>query len=79
MTTVLRERLGQQIEIESTESLRRRVDELTDANIRYQAENTALARELTELREHLTDVEDDLATRTSLRHMIREKISQLEH
>jgi len=42
----LRERLGCQLEAESAESLRRRIDELTAANERYRSENIRLTTEL---------------------------------
>jgi hypothetical protein len=74
----LRERLGTQLEATSVESLRRRIDELTAANDRYRSENTRLAAELDTARAQLCTAEDDLvATRTSLRRMIRNHTSEI--
>jgi hypothetical protein len=73
-----REHLGNQLEIVSTESLRRRIDELTEANNRYRSENVRLATELDEIRARLAVAEEDLAaTRTSLRRMIRDHTSEI--
>ena len=67
----LREHLGAQLEAESAESLRRRIDELITANDRYRSENSRLATELDDTRQRLRMTEDDLgAARTSLRRMI---------
>lgn len=69
---ILRERLGEQLEIASSETLRQRVDTLTEANTRYGEENSQFRSELAQLRERLQSTEDDLAAaRTSLRRMIR--------
>ena len=74
----LREQLGNQLEAVSTESLRQRNDELTEANDRYRSENVRLAIELDEVRTRLSVAEDDLAaTRTSLRRMIRDQTSNI--
>lgn len=68
----LRAQLGSQLDVLSTESLRRRNDELTEANKRYRSENARLSAELDDLRGQLSVAENDLtATRTSLRRMIR--------
>lgn len=79
LKTILRERLGEQLEAESIRSLRQRIDELTDANIRYQNENLTLTSSnedfATQLRTHEADL---AAARTSLRRMIREQTSQLD-
>jgi hypothetical protein len=74
----LRERLGAQLEAESAESLRRRIDELITANDRYRSENSRLTTELNEMRQRLRMTEDELgAARTSLRRMIRERSAQI--
>ena len=73
LKNALRERLGAQLEAESAQSLRRRIDELTAANDRYRTENSRLATELDNARARLRTTEDDLgAARTSLRRMIRD-------
>ena len=78
LTKALRERLGAQLEAESPESLRRRIDELITANDRYRSENSRLATELNNTRQRLRMTEDDLGTaRTSLRRMIRERSAQI--
>jgi hypothetical protein len=70
----LREQLGSQLEVVSTEVLRRRNDELTEANNRYRSENACLATEL-----ELRTAEDDLAAaRLSLRRMIRTQSADIE-
>jgi regulator of replication initiation timing len=74
----LRERLGAQLEAESAESLRRRIDELITANDRYRSENSRLTTELNDTRQRLRMTEDELgAARTSLRRMIRERSAQI--
>jgi hypothetical protein len=74
----LRERLGAQLEAESAESLRRRIDELITAHDRDRSENSRLATELDDTRQRLRITEDDLgAARTSLRRMIRERSAHL--
>jgi hypothetical protein len=74
----MREHLGNQLEVVSTESLRRRIDELTEANTRYRSENVLLTTELDEVRAQLAVAENDLAaTRTSLRRMIRDHTSEI--
>lgn len=73
LKTALRERLGEHLEAESSQSLRRRVDELTAANDRYRLESIELHAELSQVRDQLQATQDDLAAaRTSLRRMIRE-------
>ncbi|MGB3359400.1 MAG: hypothetical protein WA972_10380 [Rhodococcus qingshengii] len=42
LKTILRENLGKQLEFESNETLRQRVDELAAANVRCQDENARL-------------------------------------
>ena len=75
---VLRERLGAQLEAESAESLRRRIDELITANDRYRSENSRLATELDDTRQRLRMTEDDLgAARTRLHRMIRERSAHI--
>jgi hypothetical protein len=74
----LRQQLGTQLEIASTESHRQRIDELSEANNRYRSENVHLATELNEIRAQLHIAEDDLAAaRASLRRMIREQTADL--
>lgn len=76
----VQERLGHHLETESSETLRRRVDELTEANNRYRNENDRLATQVEELADQVRSVEDDLtAARTSLRRMIREQTTALDH
>jgi regulator of replication initiation timing len=73
---VLRQRLGAQLEAESVASLRRRIDELVEANNHYRSENTRLATELDNVRAELSLAVDDLAAaRSGLRRMIRESSS----
>jgi regulator of replication initiation timing len=68
----LRQRIGEQSEQESVESLRRRVDELVASNDRYRTENVRLEAELLSSRQRLDDAEQEVAaTRTSLRRMIK--------
>jgi chromosome segregation ATPase len=75
----LRERLGSQLEAVSTESLRRRIDELSAASERYRSDNSRLVTELNDVRAQLQNTEDDLAaTRTSLRRMIRTQSADIE-
>jgi Family of unknown function (DUF6262) len=78
LKNLLRERLGQQLEAESNQSLRLRIDELTAANSRYRGENLELSQELKAAREHLFATEDDLAAaRLSLRRMIKSHAADL--
>jgi Family of unknown function (DUF6262) len=78
LKNALRERLGAQLEAESAESLRRRIDELITANDRYRSENSRLTTELNDTRQQLRITEDELeAARTSLRRMIRERSAQI--
>ena len=80
MKTILRERLGEQLESESSHSLQKRIDELTDATIRYQNENLTLTSSNKELATQIRTHEDDLAAaRTSLRRMIRERTELIEN
>jgi regulator of replication initiation timing len=75
---ILRERLGEQLEIASSETLRQRVDTLTEANNRYGDENRQLRAESEQLRERLQTTEDDLAAaRTSIRRMIRAQTDEI--
>lgn len=76
---LLREHLGGMLDEAAAVPLRRRVDELVDANRRYQDENLALATELAEARQSLIGVEEDLAAcRTSLRRMIKDQSSDIQ-
>ena len=78
LKNALRERLGAQLEAESAESLRRRIDELITANDRYRSENSRLTTELNDTRQQLRITEDELeAARTSLRRMIHERSAQV--
>jgi chromosome segregation ATPase len=78
LKTVLRERLGERLESESSQSLRRRVDELVEANSRLHRQNLELSTQLEAARGELASTEDDLAaTRTSLRQMIRSQSAEL--
>ena len=70
----LRGQLGEQLEAQSTETLRQRIDQLAEANDRYRAENSELRAELAQTREELQTTQDDLAAaRTGIRPMIREQ------
>jgi chromosome segregation ATPase len=78
LKTILRERLGQHLETESTETLRRHIDEITEANTRYQTEKAALTRRVEQLTDQLQATEDELsAARTSLRRMIKSQTADL--
>ena len=71
---ILRERLGEQLDATSSETLRQRVDHLTEATDRYRNENLQLRAELAQVRDQLGTAEDDVtAARESLRRMIREQ------
>lgn len=79
LKTALRERLGAQIEGASAESLRRRIDELTETTNRYRGENAQLTTDLEHVRGQLSVAESDLAaTRTSLRRMMKTQSAVLE-
>jgi hypothetical protein len=74
LKNALRERLGTELEVVSTETLRQRIDELTETNNRYRSDNQRLTAQLSEVRSQLETTENDLtAARTSLRRMIREQ------
>jgi hypothetical protein len=78
LTKALREQLGAQLEAASTESLRRRIDELTESNTRCRSENVRLGTELNEVRGQLQVTEDDLAgARASIRRLIRAQTSEI--
>ena len=71
---ILRERLGEQLDATSSETLRQRVDHLTEAIDRYRNEILQLRAELAQVRDQLGTAEDDVtAARESLRRMIREQ------
>lgn len=75
----LREQLGAQLEAASAESLRQRIDELTQANNRYRSENVRLAADLDDVRSQLHIADDDLAAaRASLRQMIRNQATGVQ-
>jgi chromosome segregation ATPase len=79
LKTALGKRLGERLEAESSQSLRRRVDELTAANTRYHSENLELNSQLDAVRAQLLNTEDDLAaTRTGLRRMIKGQSQQIQ-
>ncbi|QQG95587.1 hypothetical protein HBE99_00795 [Mycobacteroides chelonae] len=79
LKTIVKERLGERLEAESSESLRRRVDELSEANLHYHSEIAQLSSELTVVRDQLATAEDDLAAaRMSLRRMIKSHTADLE-
>ena len=68
----LQEWLGQQVEVTASETLRSRIDELSDSNRRYQVENASLTEKLEDMTKHLRLTEDELAAcRANLRHMIK--------
>jgi len=76
---ILREQLGEQLDATSSETLRQRVDHLTEANNRYREENLQLRAELAQAHDQLGTTEDDLAAaRESLRRMIKEQSQQLQ-
>jgi methyl-accepting chemotaxis protein len=76
---VLRERLGEQLDATSSETLRQRVDHLTEANNRYREENLQLRAELAQSHDQLRAAEDDLAAaRDSVRRMIKEHSQHLQ-
>lgn len=78
LKVVVRERLGQRLEVESSQTLRNRVDELAEANHRFQQENLTLNDQIRELGAKLASAEDDLAAaRTSLRHMIKRQSTEI--
>jgi hypothetical protein len=78
LKNLLREQLGHQLEAESTQSLRQRVDELNAANTRCHSENLRLTGELDAVRAQLLTTEDELTgARTSLRRMIRDQTAGL--
>lgn len=68
----LRLQLGQQLDQTSSASLVERVDELTHANQLQAAQHQQVSQENRQLRDRVTELEDDLAAaRTSLRRMIK--------
>jgi hypothetical protein len=78
LKVVIRERLGQRLEVESSQTLRNRVDELAGANHRLQQDNSVLTSQVEELNEKLNAAEDDLgAARTSLRRMIKSNSTEI--
>jgi Family of unknown function (DUF6262) len=75
---LIRQDLGRQLDGESHHQLRVRVDDLSNANQRLQADNRELTAERDQLRNDLRRTEDDLAAaRTSIRRMIREHSGDL--
>ena len=78
LKSILQERLGERLDAQSHESLRRRIDELTDVNARFHSEIAQLTTELTSTRDQLVIAEEDLAAaRTSLRRMIRNQTADI--
>jgi hypothetical protein len=78
LTEAVRGRLGEQLELQSSESLRKRIDQLVDANERYKIENSQLSAQLGQIRAELQSAQDDLAAaRTSIRRMIREQTDEI--
>lgn len=80
LAQALRQNLGNQLDQESFHHLRARADDLATANSRLQEDNRTLTTECERLRDMLRAAEDDLsAARTSLRRMIRDQTSDLNH
>jgi len=68
----LQDRLGAELESQSSQSLRQRIDELRAANTRLQTDNLELTKRLAEVTEEARLNEEDLAAaRASLRKMLR--------
>ncbi|MFF0062704.1 DUF6262 family protein [Streptomyces sp. NPDC005279] len=66
--------LGQQVEQLGTQDMVKRVDELSEENLRLSTAEREATAENVELRRRITELEDDLSgARTSLRRMIREQ------
>ncbi|MFI8823904.1 DUF6262 family protein [Streptomyces sp. NPDC053431] len=66
--------LGQQVEQLGNHDLVDRVNELTEENLRLSTAERQATTENTQLRQRVTELEDDLAAaRTSLRRMIRDQ------
>lgn len=79
LTQALREQLGQQLDHQNTGDLRRRIEELLDANRELQSVNAELAQDNHTLQDQLTETQDDLiAVRASLRQMIRDTTDQVQ-
>ncbi len=71
---LLRLQLGQDLEAQSTQTLKLRIDELTAANRRYSTDNSRLQHELDSATRRAETLENDLvAARSRLRHMIRDQ------
>lgn len=70
---VLRAGLGQKLEYESAESLRKRIDELVGTNLSLLNENESLSGQVAVLTTRVEQTEDELSgARESLRRMIRQ-------
>jgi hypothetical protein len=66
--------LGQQVDQLGNHGLVDRINELTEENLRLSTAERQATAENTQLRQRITELEDDLAAaRTSLRRMIRKK------
>jgi hypothetical protein len=78
LTHALREQLGQQLDHHNTGDLRRRIEEVLEANRELQSINAELAQDNQTLHDQLTETQDDLiAVRASLRQMIRDTTGQV--
>lgn len=79
LTQALREQLGQQLDHHNTGDLRRRIEELLEANRELQSINAELAQDNHTLQDQLSETQDDLiAVRASLRQMIRDTTDQVQ-
>lgn len=79
LTQALREQLGHQLDHQNTGDLRRRIEELLEANRELQSVNAELAQDNHTLQDQLTETQDDLiAVRASLRQMIRDTTEQVQ-
>ncbi|WP_326743342.1 hypothetical protein [Streptomyces sp. NBC_01768] len=66
--------LGQQVEQLGNHDMVGRVNKLTEENLRLSTAERQVTMENTQLRQRVTDLENDLAAaRTSLRRMIRDQ------
>lgn len=74
LKNLLRRQLGEELEAQSTHTLRLRIDELSEANQRYSAENARLSHDLEVVSARAESVENELiAARGRLRQMMREQ------
>lgn len=71
---LLRQQLGHELEAEASQTLKRRIDELTGANRRYSTENSHLQHALEVARAQGGALENDLtAARTRIRRLMRSR------